>query len=358
MAEEHSEEITYKNKTLHYRRAQFFDYDEAYTLEDLLIRATHNFEKVGQRYMTVETDDTDQDEDESSKSKLFLNHSTVKWGIFFSDLLKYSDDTNMNVVTLDDNARYLDVEQIAPTSTEDGKKREFLESVLYLGVFKNHLAVIQSASLRTRDLEKYLEWYLKSSGVMKKGKILLSSEVPKEVRKQIANNNTKSVKVGAPLVESVDNQPVSKYRDLESFDTKSLKLNPTGPGLDMVKSMLSAFGNTDLLDKFNLSQDLLAQDALDGSDIKVSLELTYKRKASNKSREILNNISTAFRHAHPDDVEVEIDNVGKLSGNKLNIRKPLSIKYYNGILDPEDLYLKMRNWMKDQIELDEIEAET
>ncbi|WP_435248892.1 hypothetical protein ACMAZD_05855 [Vibrio sp. nBUS_14] len=357
MSNEPPEETTYKNKTLHYRKAQFADYDEAYTLEELLIKASRNFEKVGQRFMTVDTDDTDASEDEPSKSKLFLNHSTIRWGIFFSDLLKYSDDTNMNVVTLDDDAKFLDVEQIAPASTKDGKKREFLESVLYVGVFKNHLAIIQSASLRTRDLEKYLDWYLKSSGVMKKGYVILSSEVPKEVKNQIANNNTKSVKVGAPLIENLDNEPVKKYRELESFDTKSVKLNPSGPGLDMVKSMLSAFGNTDLLDKFNLSQELLAQDALDGSDIKVSLELTYKRKASNKSREILNTISTAFRHAHPDDVEVEIDNVGKLTGDKLNIRKTLNIRYFNGILDPEDLYLKMRDWMKDQIELDEIEAE-
>lgn len=348
-------ETTYKSKTLHYRKAQFFDYDEEYTLEELLIRATKKLVRVGERYMIVQTDDTDHEDEDIPTSKLFFNHHTVCWGIYFSDLLKYSDDTNMNVVTVDDTARFLDVEQIAPSTTDDGKKREFLDSVLYLAVFKNHLAVIQSASLRTRDLEGYINWLLRKAEVMPKGKVILSAEVPKDVRAQIQKNDTKTVKIGAPLIERVDNEPIEKIRTIESYDTKSLKLKPSGAGLDMV---LKAFGNNDLLEKYNLSPELLAQDALDGSDIQVSLELTYKRKASKTSRQILNTVSNALRHAHPDDVEVEIANVGKLSGDKLSIRKPISVRYFNGVIDPEDLYLKIRNWMKEQIELDEIEAES
>ena len=121
--------------------------------------------------------------------------------------------------------------------------------------------------------------------------------------------------------------------------------------------LIGAFGDNELLKKFGVDTELLVQDAIDGSDIQVSLELTYKRKASSRSKAILNNVTTAMRHAHPDDIVIEIDQVGKLTGKHLTIRKNLSVKYYNGVIDPEDLYLKIRNWMKDQIELDEIEAE-
>lgn len=355
--EELKDDVTFKNKTLHYRRAQFYNYDGEYNLEELLRRALAKTTKVGQRYLDVLTDDTDakDDGDELAKSKLFINHHTYLWGIQFCDLLKYTDDTNMNVVTVDNNAEYLDIEQVAPSSSDDGKKREFLDSVMYMGVFKNHLAIIQSSTLRTRDLEAYLNWFLKHSGAMDVGHILLSSEVPSEIKKQIEKNDTKSVKIGAPLIDTIDNKEITSFKELETIDTKSIKVKPKGRGLDM---LLGAFGNNDLLAQFGIDSDSLVQDAIDGSDIQVSLELTYKRKATKRSKEILNNVTKAMRHAHPDDVVIDIDKVGRLTGQKLNIRKNLSIRYYNGIIDPEDLYLKIRTWMKEQIELDEIEAES
>ncbi|EIZ1047682.1 hypothetical protein MOU94_004581 [Vibrio parahaemolyticus] len=354
--EPEKDEITFKTKTLHYRRAQIFNYDGAYNLEELLTRALAKTPKVGQRYLEIFSDDTDSEDDGEDviKSKLFINHHTKLWGIQFCDLLKYTDNTNMNVVTVDTSAEYLDVEQVAPTDTDDGKKREFLDSIMYLGVFKNHLAVIQSATLRTRDLENYLNWYLQKAGVLDEGRVLLSTEVPTELQEKIAANDTKSIKIGTPLVDTVNNEPLASVKELETFDTKSVSFTPKGRGLDM---LLGAFGSNELLEKFGIDTNLLVQDAVDGSDIQVSLELTYKRKASANSKKILNSVTTAMRHAHPDDVVVEIDQVGKLTGKELNIRKNLSVRYYNGVIDPEDLYLKIRNWMKDQIELDEIEAE-
>lgn len=348
---------TFKTKTLHYRRAQFFNYDDVYNLEELLIKALAKVPKVGQRYQEVLSDDTDikDDGDDLVNSKLFINHTSLLWGIQFCDLIKYTDDTNMNVVTVDNNATHLDIEQIAPTTTDDGKKREFLDSVMYMGVFKNHLAIIQSSSLRSRDLESYINWLLKKSGVLdNKSHVVLTTEVPADIKKQIEKNDTKSIKYGAPLIDTVDNEPISVIRELENFDTKSLKFKPKGRGLDM---LIGAFGNDELLKKFGIDTSLLTQDAIDGSDIQVSLELTYKRKATQKSIEILNGVTSAMRHAHPDDVEIELTNVGKLTGKDLNIRKNLSVRYYNGVIDPEDLYLKIRTWMKEQIDLDEIEAE-
>lgn len=349
------DEVTFKTKTLHYRRAKFVNYDDVYNLEDLLIKALNIADKVGERYLDILNDDMDTIVDDAPSSKLFVNHSTKLWGIQFCDLAKYTDDTNMNVITLDHQASYLDVEQMMPALTDDGKKREFLDSIMYLAVYKNHLAIIQSSSLRTRDLEKYLNWFLKKTGVIGEGYILLTSEIPKAIKKKIERNDTKSIKIGAPLIESIDNKTISSIREIDNFDTKVLKLRPKGRGLDMLAAFFN--GDNDLLKKFGIDSELLANDAIDGSDIQVSLELTYKRKATKKSKEILNNVTSAMRHSHPEDIVVEIENVGRLTGNDLNIRKPLSVRYYNGVIDPEDLYLKMRDWMKVQIELDEIEVE-
>lgn len=350
-------ETTFKTKTLHYRRAKLVNYNGVYNLEELLRRALSKATKVGHRYLEVLTDDTDVggDGEEPSKSKLFINHHTYLWGIQFCDLIKYTDDTNANVVTVDNNAEFLNIEQFAPATTDDGKKREFLDSVMYLGVFKNHLAIIQSATLRTRDLERYLNWFLKQTGALPEGHILLTTQVTKQVQNKIEKNNIKSIKVGAPLIDTVDDKPIEMIREMEFFDTKSIKIKPKGRGLDMLMGALGS--NNILLKEFGIDPDLLAEDAIDGSDIQVSLELTYKRKATKKSKQILNNVSNAMRHSHPDDVVIDIENVGRLTGSALNIKKNLSVRYYNGVIDPEDLYLKIQTWMKEQIELDELEAE-
>lgn len=350
-------EVTYKTKTLHYRRATFVNYNDVYNLQELLQRALHVTPKVGDRYLEVLTDNTDSPDkdDDAPKSKLFLNHHVVMWGIQFSDLLKYSDDTNANVVTVDHSAEFLDIEQMAPSETADGKKREFLDSVMYIAAFKNHLAIIQSATLRTGELERYLNWFLKKTGVMSEGHILLSPQATSHIQKQLEKSDIKSIKIGTPLVETIDNEPIESYKEIKSIDTKSIKVTPKGRGLDM---LLSAFGgDISLLKDFGINPDDIANDAIEGSDIQVSLELTYKRHATKKSKQILNDVSKAMRHAHPDDITLDIENVGKLKGSALNIRKNLTIKYYNGILDPEDLYLKIQTWMTEQIELDEIEAE-
>lgn len=109
---------------------------------------------------------------------------------------------------------------------------------------------------------------------------------------------------------------------------------------------------------YGLTDDILSSDAIDKGNIKVSIEVSYNYKAKKTSQTIINSISQALRHSHPEDVELTLDKIGKIKGDNLVISKKINLKFINGIVDPEELYLKIREWLTEQIKLGEIDVET
>jgi hypothetical protein len=349
--------IERKTKTLHYRHAVIEHYDGTDSLAELLKKSFSKLYLVKDRYQEVKEDSHDDDSDDVRKAKLFVNNSIWMYDMLFGDLMRYADGTNKSIVTIDNNVPHLKLEMIAPDKSQDGKRREFLDSILYFGVFKNHVAIIQSSILRTTELEKHLNWLLKAADVLpNESFVRLTRHIPKAQQEKLEKANTKVLKFGAPLVDSVDDKPIDRTAPvtIESVDTKNFKYSPAGKGLSW---LLSAFGDLKELEKFGLTEELLSKDALQGSDLQVSLEVSYKRKASKESQTIINQVSNAFRHIHPDEISVDYDKVGKLRGRELSLEKSLSIRFVNGLIDAQDLYPKIREWLKVQIDVDELVAE-
>ncbi|WP_283130792.1 hypothetical protein [Enterovibrio norvegicus] len=351
--------VSHKSKTLHYRYAELVNYDGHLSFSELLHKALVSLCLVKSRYQIVNEDSHDPDEEDYKKSKLFINNKECQWGIVFGDLMRYAEGANKSTVTIDDDREFLEVESLAPPETDEGKRREFLDSILYFGAFNNHLAIIQSASLRTSELEKHINWLLRSSGVIEdRVFVRLTMKVPELAQRKLENSNTKVLKIGAPLVDTIGEEAVEDVRqkigsDIEHFDAKSVSVKPKGKGLNW---LLSVFGDMEKLKEFGISEELLSTDAIDGSSINVSLEISYKRKSTRRSQEIINNVSKALRHQHPNDITIELDKVGKLVGRELSLQKKLTLRYVNGVLDPQDLYPKVREWLVEQISVEELDA--
>lgn len=351
--------IEHKNKTLHYRYAEVKNYEGDFTLADLVNKALASLSLVKNRYQIINEDTHDPEEGDYKKSRLFINNKATNWNIVFGDLMRYSDGTNKSIVTIDDNAEHLEVESIAPPESEKGQRREFLDSILYFGIFKNHLAIIQSAVLRTSELERHINWLLHEAEVIdKESYVLLTTKIPEKAQKKLEASDTKVLKIGAPLIDSVNNRPISDlqetYSDNHKFDAKKISLQPKGLGLNW---LLNAFGDMDKLRSYGITDEILAEDAVNGSSINVSLEISYKRKASKQSQSIINSVSTAMRHAHPDDISIDYGKVGRLVGRDLVLHKRLNIRYIDGVMDAQDLYPKVREWLIEQISVEELDAE-
>ena len=185
---------------------------------------------------------------------------------------------------------------------------------------------------------------------------MLNADLPEQQREKIMNNNTKKVRIGTPLVESLDGIPVEAARAIvttESIKANRVRVKPKGMGLDIIKALFTDRER----ENYGLTDEIFSGDAIDKGNINVSVEISYNYKAKKTSQELINNISQALRHSHPDDVELTLDKVGKIKGNSLVINKKIKLKFTNGIADPEELYMKIREWLIEQIRLGELDAE-
>ncbi|GAB3521373.1 hypothetical protein GCM10027342_17220 [Photobacterium alginatilyticum] len=350
--------VEHKYKMLHYRMAKIGNHKTAATLQSLLTAALKSMPYVKDRYQLVAAEDTSQHDEDLDQVKIFINHTSESFGILFGEVVRYSDGAYKSMVKVDDGAKHLTIEQVAPPVAEDGKRREFLDSIMYFAVFENHVVIIQSSYLLIRDLEKHINWLLHSSSVLEDAGFMLTKEIPKEQREKIEKANTKTLRVGSQIIEKVNDKPIKEMENepeyVDMLQTKKVNFKPSGRGLSFIKDMIPS----EVRDRFNITDEEILADALEGSDLQVSVEVTYKRKAKKKSQNIINSLSCALRHMNDDDIEVEIDydKVGQLKGNKLSINKKLNLIYRDGVLDILDLHLKIREWLKDQINLESIEA--
>lgn len=347
--------VEHKYKMLHYRRANSPSVKDNKTLQDFLTASLKRKPFVKERYQLVNSDDLAPSEEEVDQVKIFINHTSTSYNILFGEIVRYSDGAFKSMVKVDDNAKHLSIEQVAPPISEDGKRREFLDSIMYFAIFENHVVIIQSSLLQIRDFEKHVNWLLRESGLLIGSGFSMTKEIPKEHRDKIEEANTKTLRIGTPLVDSVNDKPVKYAKEyIDTLQTKNVKFTPHGKALDFIKELIPSH----VRENFSITDDAILSDAIEGSDLQVSVEISYKRKAKKKSQDIINSLSTALRHVSPEDIDVEIefDKVGKLKGHQLSIQKKLNLRYYNGALDMLDLQLKVREWLKDQINLEEIEA--
>ncbi|WP_040001626.1 hypothetical protein [Dickeya chrysanthemi] len=170
------------------------------------------------------------------------------------------------------------------------------------------------------------------------------------------NNNIKKVRIGTPLVDTLGNTPIESARALvtsETIKANYIKVTPKGMGLDIIKVLFTDRER----ENYGLTDEIFSGDAIDKGNINVSVEISYNYKAKKTSQVIINNISQALRHSHPEDVELTLDKVGKIKGDNLIISRKIKLKFINGIADPEELYIKIREWLIEQIQLGELDAE-
>ncbi len=92
----------------------------------------------------------------SSKDFILLNHHTTYNGMLFGQLVFVEYDVTKTFLTLDETTQEYSIEpfdmakiqgKTSGTKTED-LKNQFINSILYFGVFENHLVLMQSPALK------------------------------------------------------------------------------------------------------------------------------------------------------------------------------------------------------------------
>ena len=313
------------SKRLNYRRATFLQKTKGATLQSKLQKALDTVTTVGARKQVVS---------DTENTFLLLNSVRVKWKMIFGAMLLYSRGRNQALVTEDDAADELTVEQMAPPPDAKGARRDFVESLLYFAVKDNHVVVLQSQGLRNRHLENHFNWLMqdRTKVIDANDRILIADQPSQVAMAHALTSPVKKVLIGAPLE--------SKSAKSNSA-TEQLVFSPEGIGFNVLKSILGH----DWLKKTKL------HDCLDDSRLKVEVLVSYTRATTDSGQDLLNDIAMTMRNQEPDDVVIELKNGGKIRGAELQISGPVSVMTYGGIPDITDLYPRMKEWLLQQLEM-------
>lgn len=323
-----------KHKVLHYRHAQFLQ--GANNLQHMLSAALAKLKHVGKRQEPL---------DPGNSELRLINHHRRELGMKFGNMLTYVRGTNKLLLTLDTDVEALDVGQLAPPPSRSGKRTEFLDSILYYGVMNNHVVLLQSMALRSRDYETHLNWLLQQAGVMDPEDRVELVDMPKpEVRRRAEAAPVKSIQLAAPIFEVGAEVHAPRKRSERKLVVKD------GIGASMLRAIL---GDNDF-DKLQLDEA-----AFDGN-LRVNLEITYSRTTSDSGQHALNSIARAFRHVDTvdsEDLTFQIPGIGRVKGNELKISDTVIVRANSGAVDQNDLFPQMHKWLHGLIERRLVEHE-
>lgn len=347
-----------RQKAIHYKRAAIANCEaDLQSILESIISADGTAPKVGMRREQITPSD-------SSSGYRLINRSSTYQTILFGQLILFEQGKSQALMTISDDVSFYDInaitsEQIKLEADENVSdehkekiKREFIDSILYFGVLKNHLIIVQSSALRSKDLETHLNWLIHSFGSsFSDDSILMLKDKPtEETIQKLEKNPVSKINLGSVPIKSKHDTSVeiviTPNIPVEGNVQKvrKMKFMPTGKGGNILKA---AFGE-------KWFDDLKLEDSLDESNLQVNLEITYFRKTNKDGQLLMDTLATSLRNMDEDDIEITLKGGGTIKGGDLKLSGSINVQYNNGLIDENHLYLQMHKWLHAKIGAGEV----
>jgi len=343
-----------RQKAIHYKRAAIANCNaDLQSILESIISADGTAPKVGMRREQISPSD-------STSGYRLINRSSTYQTILFGQLILFEQGKSQALMTISDDVNFYDINAITSqqikldadenisNEEKDKIKREFIDSILYFGVLQNHIIVIQSSSLRAKDLEIHLNWLIHSLGnsFSDDSVLILKDKPTEETIQKLENNPVRKINLGSvPVKSKTDSDSIQIIQTQIPSSTTSvqkvrkMKFMPTGKGGNILKA---AFGEQ----WFN---DLRLEDSLDESNLQVNLEITYFRKTNKDGQLLMDTLATSLRNMDEDDIEISLQGGGTIKGGELKLSGSINVQYNNGLMDENHLYLQMHKWLHSKI---------
>lgn len=338
-----------RKRTVHYKRAVIGGSD--LTLQDILQSALGTG-----GYYSLASSRREQvaPEDPLSGFRL-INKNTNYESVFFGQFLFFESGKVQSLITMDEDASSYDINPLTTDLLKGGDeiKKEFVESILYFGVYKNHVVIVQSHALRIKDFEKHLNHLFTNVPELANGvsSIIFNDKPAESVVRKLEKAPVKSIVLGRSPISSEaiavappkDQQAV--MNEVSRLDAKTVTIKPCGLGTKILDSVLGP----------SWSERLDLKDALDDANLQVKLEITYSRTTTKTGQAVIDSIATSLRDLDDDNIRIDLKGGGSISGSELRLSAPLHIQFHNGLLYEDDLYFKMYSWLSGHIVSGEID---
>jgi len=337
-----------RKRTLHYKLAKLSDNTQTLQglLESVMVDRGSDFISAKSRQQRL-TDD--------GKAFRFINsHSTHGSDLRLFQLVQFEEGLSQMTIIMDDKAESFELNPFTPddikrkNSSGNKKTTEFLDSMLYFGVLGNHVVILGSQSLRSKELENHLNWFLKDHTKQLTTLVYLSDKPTIAAIKQIEKHPAKSVKLGSDLeYEAIEIEPQYEEYEQKINETNRISWSPKSIGAEIL-SFLKETGRIDQL-KFD--------DSFDYKNLHMTLELTYNRTTSKKGQKALDTIATSLRHFDKDEVKIGLKGGGEIKGDELKLSTSIYLDFINGKINEVSLNDTIVKWLNSKLKTSEVTSD-
>lgn len=323
-----------KPRVVHYKSAVLFQGGQL-DLQDLVQEAVDALKDVEQREQTLV---------EGGSTRRVLSNVGKTNGMFTAKLMQYTAGQKQQLLEKDAATGDYKLDAIAPPDSKAKAKREFVESIQYLGIFGNHVMFIGSQVLGSSALEEHLNWLLRTRGKLAEGDgLVLKDQISAQATEDISKHHVDKVEIGGDLdfetVETVPNKRKTKTRDrIPGYKL----IKPIGDGaLALAQLLGDQFADAPLKAALNKNER-----------ISYKVELVYRsRNKSDAGFELMEKLAVAGRHFDIDDTKIHLHGGGMLKGEDLRVQKSLTLTVLdNGLLEEPDVWQKIYTWLQDALQ--------
>jgi len=239
-----------------------------------------------------------------------------------------------------------------PRPGKSGVQQQYVPGVVYFVIHRNHVAVVQSASVRATALEAHLNWLLKerTNQLAAMVGMVLSDEAQKATKEKIRLSHVKSIALGQPLMVEVAPLPVvaadGRHVEAKAQPKKppQKKFRPQGPILDFLRSY---FADSNGFERLGLNE------VYDGN-IEFWIEIRFPKRKRSKAEDairLMDTLGVALRDIEGDQVTLKLADGKKVTGKELKISANLDVPILDNRLPDENiLWSEMVGWLFLQIE--------
>ena len=263
-------------------------------------------------------------------------------GVFCAELIEYTKGRRQLSARVNLDEAELNIEALSPVD----KDSQFLDGILYFGVYKNSLILSQSQALKVQQLENYLNWILaKHDEAVEEEFIILSPPVKKAIADDLMG--AKGIEFTAPAYAEPVRQTALNVEQNANVAAriKSLKINLKGKGAEIIDLII---GNSEWAKELSSA---MMQDK-DSLDVKVYVSLPTGTRIKNQVNAI-SKVANAMRHVD-EQFDYKINTTsGTITQDGIKVEKIVNVKTLNnGLLDLEDLWDKIYLWYEDILKIE------
>jgi len=311
----------YKSKVLHYRHAILLPRKDALLTSDLQNRMASlvNTKAPNVKDRLFYPDSTDNSGSLATHAHMVLSNSYDTHGMFIAEIVYIEPGNSVPVFSVSDYAsRSLAYEALNLSS---GNAREYLESIAYIGVIKNHVIILQSRSIRIKDIENYINFLLQDNlSISDDNFIVLQANNLSINEDFLKKNKVKNVSLKLPLT----------YHGNDVDDAAS----------ELLKTLIGEHRINEMKKNVILNENSLERDSLS-----IDISIGYKYKASESEQDMLRKITQGLVDNRDESLTIELKGAGILRNDEIQLKDSVNIEFSNGMLITESVSEEMVSWL-------------